>query len=103
MVSMSPRTLDPSRKFTAFQQATAELSKLTAIAKDSYLRPRAVSNCGFRVGFTRQTSRDGPSNQVLALNGQCHDCDRKAKVNRMTSRSPEFGRKDGFLTLATRD
>jgi hypothetical protein len=39
----------------------------------------------------RKSSRDRPEHQVRTGNGRCHDGDRKAKVNRMTLRSPMFG------------
>lgn len=54
-------------------------------------------------GFAGNRRGRDVSNQMLAENGQCHNCDRKAKVNRMTLRSRCSAQRCEVLTLGSRN
>src|SRR5580658_1327871 len=81
------RLFDRARILRMLQHPARKLSKLIAIANQPHASRRAAAKCKRKPGFTGNRLETDVSNHVLAENGQCHDRDRRAKVNRMTLRS----------------
>src|ERR1700733_13163319 len=100
---LSVRFLDSARSLRMFQLTTCELSKHIAIANQPHARRRAAAKRKRKPGFRGNRLGTDVSNLVLAENGQCHDRDRKAKVNRMTLRSRCSLPRSESLTQITRN